>query len=121
MIHLGQDTCARIDGGSDNWTISKFDDVVVLGWLEGKYLMHGFTLGEICSEAERCYGVQFNIDNPATAKDICFILFGRDSPVEDLIVQIEQAGFRCRKQDNVWHITSSSKRLQLKAIPTNVP
>lgn len=110
LVYLDHDNCAKIDRESDSWSVGKFDNATILGWLEGKYIMRGQTIGEVCKEVERCHGEEIVFDSPAMAKKTCWVVFSRDKPTEKILARLAESNkinkIKYYREDEVWHITS---------------
>jgi len=108
LIYLDHDNCAKIDLENDSWWVGEFNNAIILGWLEGKYIMQGRTIGEVCKEMERCHGEEIVIDNPAIAKQTCWVIFSQDKPIKKTFAELSESNkIKCYKLGEVWHITST--------------
>lgn len=110
---IDQQNSTRLNAGSV-LTINSADKSIKMssldagndaGWLRGEFYARYLTLGEICRELERKFGVRINITNDTAASKVFLASFVNDEDIDEIFEAINmKRDFKIRKKGNVYTI-----------------
>jgi len=104
-VYLEKDKCTKISRDNSRWSVRKFDSLLTLGWLQGKYFMKNRSIGEACGEARRCFNESIIIDDPWIVEKDCFGMFDKNKPIEVFLEYLKMTqGINYEKRNGEWHL-----------------